>query len=184
MLIQEYKESWSDDFNEIKQILTEALITLKISIEHVGSTSVPKLSAKPVIDIDIVYDIPVAFENIKTRLEKIGYFHNGNQGIPNREVFKRAKTDGVKGVLDEIAHHLYVCPTDSEEFKKHILFRDYLRENEEARVQYQNLKYAIAEEANQDKNKYAELKEVMAKEFIDSIVENAESKNYEKLNAL
>jgi GrpB-like predicted nucleotidyltransferase (UPF0157 family) len=177
MLIQEYKESWGDDFNEIKQILTEALINLKISIEHVGSTSVPKLAAKPIIDIDIVYDTPVAFEDIKKRLEKIGYFNNGNQGIPHREVFKRAKTGVEKGVLEGIVHHLYVCPTDSEEFQNHILFRDYLRENNTARVQYQNLKYAIADEANHDKKKYAELKEVKASPFINGVIEHAKILN-------
>jgi GrpB-like predicted nucleotidyltransferase (UPF0157 family) len=171
MLIQEYKESWVDDFNEIKNILSEALTNLKISIEHVGSTSIPKLAAKSIIDIDIVYDAPVAFEDIKNRLEEIGYFHNGNQGIPHRDVFKRVKTEVVKGVLDEIVHHLYVCPTHSEEFQKHILFRDYLRANDTARVQYQNLKYAIANEANQDKKKYAELKEVKARDFINGIIE-------------
>jgi GrpB-like predicted nucleotidyltransferase (UPF0157 family) len=184
MLIQEYKESWSDDFNEIKKILSEALINLKISIEHVGSTSIPKLAAKPIIDIDIVYDAHTAFEDIKKRLEKLGYFHNGNQGIPNREVFKRVKTEVEKGVLEGIVHHLYVCPTDSEAFQRHILFRDYLRENEDARMQYQNLKYVIADEVNQDKKEYAELKEVMARDFIDCIIEYAKSKNYGKLNAI
>jgi GrpB-like predicted nucleotidyltransferase (UPF0157 family) len=173
MLIQKYKESWVDDFNEIKNILSEALINIKISIEHVGSTSIPNLAAKPIIDIDIVYDAPVVFEDIKNRLEKIGYFHNGNQGIPHREVFKRVKTEVLKGVLDEIVHHLYVCTTDSEAFQRHILFRNYLRAHDTARVQYQNLKYVVAEEVNQDKKKYAELKEVMARDFINRIIECA-----------
>lgn len=89
MLIQEYQEKWVEDFKAIESVITDALIGLNISIEHVGSTAVPKLAAKPIIDIDIVYGNTVPFETIKKGLERIGYFHNGNQGIINREVFKR-----------------------------------------------------------------------------------------------
>lgn len=173
MLIQAYNKSWISNFNAIKKVLNEALTNLNISIEHVGSTSIPKLAAKPIIDIDIVFDAPTEFDDIKKRLEKIGYYHNGNQGIPNREVFKRHKMFVVKGVLDALVHHLYVCPIDSEEFQRHILFRDYLMKNEEARTQYQNLKYELAKEAHQDRKKYAELKEIRAGNFVNMIIAKA-----------
>jgi GrpB-like predicted nucleotidyltransferase (UPF0157 family) len=173
MLIQAYNDNWIGDFNEIKEVLIEALINLKISIEHVGSTSIPQLAAKPIIDIDIVFDASIEFEDIKKGLEKIGYYHNGNQGIPNREVFKRRKMFVIRGVLDAIAHHLYVCPIDSEECQRHILFRDYLMTHEDARIQYQNIKYELAKEANQDRKKYAELKEIKAGNFINTIIEKA-----------
>lgn len=176
MLIQAYKESWIEDFHEIKKVVNEALINLPISIEHVGSTSIPGLAAKPIIDIDIVYDKDVAFDEIKRSLEKIGYDHNGNQGIPGREVFKRSKTAIIYDVLDSIAHHLYVCPIDSEELERHLLFRDYLTENEAARTQYQNMKYEIAAAVNQDKKKYAALKEERARTFINSIITKAKIK--------
>jgi GrpB-like predicted nucleotidyltransferase (UPF0157 family) len=77
------------------------------------------------------------------------------------------------GVLDRIVHHLYVCPIDSEELQKHILFRDYLRANKEARLQYQNLKYAIAEETHQDRKHYAEEKEIKTSKFINALIEKA-----------
>jgi GrpB-like predicted nucleotidyltransferase (UPF0157 family) len=173
MLIREHKESWAADFNKIKKAIDEAMVNLHVSIQHIGSTSIPQLAAKPIIDIDIVYDKNAAFDEIKIRLAKIGYYCAGNQGIADREVFKRDKTAGKYKVLDFIAHHLYACPADSEELQRHILFRDYLIENEEARVQYQNLKYEIAAEANQDRKKYAQLKEVKAKEFINSIIAKA-----------
>ncbi len=175
MLIQAYQTSWVEDFSRIRAVIDEAIYPLSVSIEHVGSTAVPNLAAKPVIDIDIVYGGNTAFEDIKTGLEKIGYFHNGNQGILNREVFKRGKMPIFPTILDEIVHHLYVCPSDSEELQKHILFRDYLVENKDARVQYQNLKSEIGEEANHDKKKYAALKEVKASPFINSIIEKCKS---------
>jgi GrpB-like predicted nucleotidyltransferase (UPF0157 family) len=172
MLIQEYNAGWINDFNKIRNVISESLINLNISIEHIGTTSVPKLAAKPIIDIDIVFADDVEFDEIKSRLEKIGYVHNGNQGIPNREVFKRNKTVNHR-VLDSITHHLYLCPKDSEELKKHILFRDYLIANSDARIEYQKLKYAIAAEANQDKKTYAELKEIKARAFINLVIERA-----------
>lgn len=172
MVIQEYKQSWQDDFNMIRKVIAEALIDLHISIEHIGSTSVPGLAAKPVIDIDIALGPDVAFEEIKKRLEQIGYYHNGDQGIPKREVFKRDKT-ATHEVLDAIIHHLYVCPPDSEELQRHILFRDYLITNQEARALYQNLKYEIAKEADQNQKKYAELKELKARTFINNSIEKA-----------
>lgn len=176
MLIQAYKTHWVADFDAIKKILHEALANLNISIEHVGSTSIPQLAAKSIIDIDIVFGEEVEFEQIKTRLEQIGYHHNGNQGIHDREVFKRSKMAVPHEVLDFTPHHLYACPVDSEELSRHILFRNYLLAHEEARIQYQNLKYELAEEAHQDRKKYAELKEIKARAFIHSILDKAKDK--------
>ncbi len=172
MLLQVHNPAWIQDFEKISKLIDDALQNLFVSIEHVGSTSIPHLAAKPIIDIDVVFANPKDFEAIKIRLEKMGYAHHGNQGIPDREVFKRngASKDIV---LDKIAHHLYVCPSDSEELQKHILFRDYLLANEEARVQYQKLKQEIAEEANQDRKKYAQLKELKATGFINLMIANA-----------
>jgi GrpB-like predicted nucleotidyltransferase (UPF0157 family) len=171
MLIQAYKETWAHDFNQIKKVLEETLVNLPISIEHIGSTAVPQLAAKPIIDISIVFDSDVEFDDIKGSLEKIGYYHNGNQGIPNREVFKRAKNATIHSLLDVIAHHLYVCPSDGEELRRYILFREYLIANEDARMAYQDLKYQIAEEARHDRKEYARLKELKATAFINSITD-------------
>lgn len=174
MLIQEYRESWIDDFNTIKNVISKSLASLKVSIEHIGSTAIPTLAAKPIIDIDVVYEDVLRFDEIKTRLGQIGYDHTGNQGIANREVFKRRDMSRRHKVLDSIPHHLYVCPADSEELRRHILFRNYLIVNEEARIQYQNLKYQLAEEVGQDRKKYAEAKEVKAKAFVDAIIAKAD----------
>jgi GrpB-like predicted nucleotidyltransferase (UPF0157 family) len=176
MLIQEYQESWIEDFNAIRDVLNETLRGLIVSIEHVGSTSIPNLAAKPIIDVDIIIDNYQSFDAVKSRLESIGYLHAGDQGIANREVFKRDKLLNHK-VLDSITHHLYVCPIDSEELKKHLLFRDFLRANTNARIEYERLKYEIADQANQDKKKYAELKEIKAKQFIDTVIAKGERRS-------
>ncbi len=73
--------------------------------------------------------------------------------------------------MDTIAHHLYVCPTNSKALERHILSRNYLRKNEWARLKYQEMKYELTEKADQNKTIYAELKERYVNEFIDFIIE-------------
>jgi GrpB-like predicted nucleotidyltransferase (UPF0157 family) len=169
-IIKKYSASWISDFVSIKGKLDIALAGLTHAIEHVGSTAVPNLDSKPIIDVDIVYYNPSDFEKIKLALEEIGYYHNGSQGIEDREVFKRSG-EILYEVLDQVMHHLYVCPIHSKALERHILSRDFLRKNDWARVQYQQVKYELAEIANQDRKVYAMLKETTVNYFIDSIVE-------------
>ena len=170
MLIKKYTSSWIQDFEHIKHEIEKGLNQLDFTIEHVGSTSVPNLDSKPIIDIDMIYPKQTDFEQIKLGLEKLGYDHHGNQGIEDREVFKRNHQLTNK-ILDTIIHHLYVCPTESKALERHLLSRNFLRKNEWARLKYQEMKYEIAEKSNQDRKKYAELKEQTVNDFIDSIIE-------------
>ena len=179
MLIKEYNPEWINHFEKIKGKLAQFLIEISVNIEHVGSTSVPQLAAKSIIDIDIIYYQSAHFERIKHNLESCGYYHNGNQGIEGREVFKRNAEQGDE-ILDKISHHLYVCKNDCEELHRHILSRDYLRKNEIARNFYQDLKCQIAEEANQDRKLYASIKQLKANSFINFIIELSR-KNHLKL---
>ena len=176
MLIKEYQKGWVNDFNAIKAVIKSNLQTINIEIEHVGSTSIEKLAAKPIIDIDIIYFNQAAFDPLRKGLEQLGYYHNGNQGIKGREVFKRQELKRSHQILDTIKHHLYVCPISSEELKRHLIFRDFLRAHEKDRIKYEKLKYSIAEKANQDRKEYAKLKEVMARAFVESIIERAHNK--------
>ena len=170
MLIEKYTSDWITNFTILKRGIEMGLIGFEYQIEHIGSTSVPKLDSKPIIDIDIIYESESEFKKIKSGLIKIGYFHNGNQGIENREVFKR-NGNTINRILDTITHHLYVCPKNSKALERHILSRNYLRKHDWARVQYQEMKYELAEKANQNKKLYAELKELNVNNFIDKIIE-------------
>lgn len=176
MLIEKYTSDWVKDFADLKRKIERGLSGLEYRIEHIGSTSVPNLDSKSIIDIDIIYENESDFKKIKSELIKLGYYHNGNQGIEKREVFKRDGNSS-DGILDSISHHLYVCPIDSEPLERHILMRNFLRKNEWARIQYQDMKYELAEKANQNKKLYAKLKELNVNEFIDEIIKK------EKANA-
>ncbi len=170
MLIKPYSPHWPHQFEQIRLILDKALTGLDYNIEHVGSTSVPELAAKAIIDINIIYDREAEFEQIKTALSGINYYHNGDQGIPLREAFKRSNSVN-HPVLDRIPHHLYVCVKGSAPLNRHLLFRDHLRRSAEARETYESMKYALAARANQDRKRYAALKELHANDFIDSVIE-------------
>ncbi len=169
MILEKYSSNWVKNFADIKREIEKNLDGLTFNIEHVGSTAVPNLDSKPIIDIDIIYFNPSDFEKIKSGLEKIGYYHNGNQGIIDRDVFKR-NGNGVGEILDTTKHHLYVCPVYSEALERHILSRNFLRKNDWARLKYQQMKYELAEKANQDRTTYATLKELNVNDFIDSII--------------
>jgi len=90
MLIHAYTPQWQMNFERLKQVLQIPFAGLPVVIEHVGSTAVPGLAAKPIIDIDIVYSAEISFEEIKNRLVQLGYYHNGDQGITGREAFRRS----------------------------------------------------------------------------------------------
>ncbi len=151
VVVLPYDEKWKQDFIDIKTELSQALGELAISIEHVGSTSVKGLAAKPIIDIDVV----VTKERISDAilaLNSIGYIHEGNLGIPGREAFAY---DGKEHLQQ---HHLYVCPEDSLELKRHLAFRDYLRLHPEAVNEYSKIKMEAAKLYPEDIDKYIEHK--------------------------
>jgi GrpB-like predicted nucleotidyltransferase (UPF0157 family) len=173
MLLQEYQTSWAIAFEQLKNKILAPIKDLSVQLEHVGSTSVPGLAAKPIIDMDLVYQGQI-FDLIKKQLESLGYYHAGDQGIKEREVFKRHIYLQPDAILDQISHHLYVCPFESIEWRRHVFLRDYLRTNQSLAEVYQGLKIEIAEAANQDRKQYALLKETKAKAFFDSIFLNAD----------
>ena len=152
VVVLPYDERWAQDFLQIEGEIRDALGQLALGIEHVGSTSVPGLSAKPIIDIDVVIEDDSALETVVSRLGTIGYHHEGNLGIAGREAFDY---EG-KGHLRK--HHLYVCPRDSAELKRHIAFRDYLRAHPEAVREYSRIKEEGAALYPFDIDKYIEHK--------------------------
>lgn len=159
IIVLPYDGQWKQDFITIKAELQEALDELALRIEHVGSTSVPGLSAKPIIDIDVVIRDESMLEAAIAALGRISYRHEGNYGIAGREAFRY---EGKEHLRD---HHLYVCPQDSPELKRHITFRDYLRSHPEAVRAYSRVKEEAAKLYPHDIDRYIEHKSP----FIESI---------------
>ena len=134
VVVEPYNETWERNFREIKAELENALGGSALRIEHVGSTAVPGLSAKPIIDIDIVIRDYTVLGDTVSKLRGIGYEHEGDLGVAGREAFRY---DGKEHLQK---HHLYVCPEDSAELKRHTSFRDYLRSHPEAVREYSRVK--------------------------------------------
>ena len=88
VIVLPYDKVWKSDFEAIKAEIEEALGDLILCVEHVGSTSVEGMSAKPCIDIDVVIKDYSVFEAVVLCLATIGYIHEGDLGIKDREAFK------------------------------------------------------------------------------------------------
>ena len=152
VIVLPYDEGWKQDFLKIKQELQDALGQLAIDIEHVGSTSVEGLSAKPIIDIDVVIEDNTVLKDAVAALERAGYEHEGDLGIPGREAFRYEGKEHLR------THHLYVCPKDSPELKRHVAFRDHLRSHPEAVKEYSRIKEEGAKLYPYDIDGYIEYK--------------------------
>jgi len=148
------------EFEKIKAYLLSYISDLTVDIHHVGSTSVPGLSAKPIIDFDIEIASMNIFPDIKKRLETIGYHHAGDYGIPGREVFKREIPD------DFMEYHMYVCPSNSAELSRHLKLQDYLRANPAAAEKYGALKLDLAKEHGNDIDAYIDGKAEFIKDCL------------------
>lgn len=143
-----YDSAWKTAFEEIRKEIEEAVGDLIVGMEHVGSTSVEGLSAKPCIDLDVIIPDYTVFDNVVDRLKVIGYFHEGDFGIPGREAFRYSGKPHLQN------HHLYVCPQDSVELHRHITFRNFLRNHPEAVKKYSAVKETAARLFPDDIDRY------------------------------
>jgi GrpB-like predicted nucleotidyltransferase (UPF0157 family) len=151
IVIVDYDPAWPSEFEWVRDRAAAALGDVALAIEHVGSTAVPGLAAKPVIDLVVVVDPDRVHEAIE-RLAAIGYLPRGNQGVEGREVFAAPEGE------PRHHHHLYVSPTDSEELRAQLVFRDRLRESPVLRAEYETLKRQLAVQFRDDRPGYTEAK--------------------------
>jgi len=157
VLVVEFDPIWKHQFKELKDYIWPHVEKNAVSIEHVGSTSVIGLVAKPVIDIDIVVKDKESSHIVIKKLEELGFKHRGDLGIEGREAFSQ---------LPRFAkHNLYVCLDGCLALKNHLNFRDYLLKNRDAVQKYSELKTELAS-ATDDMAAYIEGKT----EFITSIL--------------
>lgn len=152
IVVLPYNEMWHEEFEKIKRELEPAIGKYCLAIEHVGSTSVAGLSAKPIIDLDVILPNYKYFEEVIKALQKIGYLHEGDLGIKDREAFCYT------GKPHLMPHHLYVCPQNSQELHRHLVFRDYLRNHKEAVLEYSHIKEKAAQFFPHDIDRYIQYK--------------------------
>jgi GrpB-like predicted nucleotidyltransferase (UPF0157 family) len=134
--IEDYDPGWAQQFESLRSRIALTLGPLVAAIEHVGSTAVPGLAAKPIIDLDVLLRSDADLPLVIGKLELLGYQHQGDLGIPGREAFQSPP--------DEFPHHLYVCLPESLEFRRHLAFRNHLRDHPDDADAYSRLKRDLA----------------------------------------
>jgi GrpB-like predicted nucleotidyltransferase (UPF0157 family) len=145
IVVVEYDPNWPRFFESLKKPIADAVSDIVVSVAHVGSTAVPGLAAKPVIDMDVIVrarDIATAI----ARIQALGYEHLGDLGIPERDAFRAPS--GAR------PHNLYVCPSGSQALANHLGLRDYLRTRPDAARDYGELKKRLALDFPNDAEAY------------------------------
>ena len=149
VIIVEYNPEWPAEFERLRDRVLGAIGDLAVAVEHIGSTAVPGLAAKNVIDLVVVVE-PDDVQPAIDRLVAIGYVHLGNLGVEGREAF------GVP--RGERRHHLYVSAIDSEELRAQLAFRDRLRADPALAAEYEALKRELAIRFRDDRMGYTDAK--------------------------
>jgi GrpB-like predicted nucleotidyltransferase (UPF0157 family) len=167
IIIEEYDPQWPQRFDSIRSRIAAVLGSFATTIEHIGSTAVPGLAAKPIIDVDVLLESAEDLPQVIARLKAIGYEHRGTLGIPGRDSFKAPQHD--------IHHHLYVCSAPDTEFFRHVAFRDWLRAHPKDAEDYARLKRSLAGKFSVDRETYTQGKA----DFIQEILRRADLENRE-----
>lgn len=165
IVIEDYDPSWPQVFETLRSRLVGLLAGMAAAIEHVGSTAIPGLAAKRIIDIDVLLGSGVDLPPVIARLASFGYAHQGDLGVTGREAFRAPPND--------VPHHLYVCPPGSHEYRRHIAFRDYLRSHPKDANAYAILKRELARKFGSDRDAYTQTKS----KFVEEILRRADQES-------
>ena len=162
-IVLPYDSRWAEAFETEATRLRSALTGVLVRLEHVGSTAVPGLSAKPILDIAATYLDASTSHEFGTALESLDYVYHGDQGEEGGLLF-------IKGPDSCRTHHLHLVAADSQQWKNYLGFRDALRSSEQLRRAYSGLKERLAAEFPHDRLSYQEGKS----RFIDDALADLE----------
>jgi GrpB-like predicted nucleotidyltransferase (UPF0157 family) len=154
-----WEQKFKEEANKIKKIFEEIFI----DIYHIGSTAIPAIKAKPVIDIMVEVKDINKVNRYNKQMEKLGYVALGEYGIPKRRFFQKGGT--------KRSHHVHIFEKGSPQIKRHIDFRDYLISHPKVAKKYSRLKENLAKKYRYDIDKYQEGKESFMKK-IDKLAGN------------
>lgn len=156
--ISDYNADWPRQFEQLRAVYAHHLAGLAVDIRHVGSTAVPGLAAKPILDIDLIVPEQEIVPRVIERLAELGYDHLGDLGIVGREAFRRQSS--AVPFHAEIStwplHNLYVGVRGAVSIENHLRLRDYLRTHPAAVAEYAALKRDLARTYTHDIDAYIE----------------------------
>lgn len=166
--LQNHDSKWRNEFRKEKKLLSEILQYEALSINHIGSTSIPWICAKPILDMAVEVDSFDVLDSLSENLQEKGFIYRPMHDEPGRRLY-------VKGEADYTTHHVHFFEKDTKELQEHLFFRDYLIENKAVALEYEEIKKKLAVEFPNDREKYTEGKA----EYIISVLGQM---NYRKYN--
>lgn len=171
MEVVPYNPDWIKEFEAEKSKINAIMEKEIIAIHHIGSTSIPGIYAKPVIDLLIAIKDINAIDKYDSQMKALGYLPKGENGIEGRRFY-------LKGEYDR-THHVHVFQVNSSEIERHLIFRDYMIAHPQEAKAYEELKRGLAEKYRYDNEGYCTGKN----DFIQDIDQKAELwwKNTKKL---
>jgi GrpB-like predicted nucleotidyltransferase (UPF0157 family) len=152
-----YHNDWPEQFQAEAEALSAIFGSLLLSIHHFGSTAIPGISAKPIIDILIIVTDVQAVDDLNDALRALHYMAVGEYGIPGRRFF-------YKGTHDLRTHHLHVYQRGNPHILRHLAFRDYMRAHPPTARAYSQLKEHLALQFPEDMDRYIEGKNAFIQE--------------------
>lgn len=157
MEVENYKEKWSGLYKKEKAHLSHIFKDILVDIYHIGSTALPDIKAKPVIDIMVVVQDIKEVDKHNQKMSDLGYEPKGEFGIKDRRFFQKGGNNRT--------HHVHVFQKGDKEVKRHLNFRDYMCTHPSQARQYSCLKEALAARYPNDIDKYIEGKNDFIKEI-------------------
>jgi len=153
----EYDALWPDLFAAERQRIREQCGTLALRLEHVGGTSIPGMCAKPVLDIAAGQPRATSIQDCVSALERAGYEHRGERGVPGRLFFSRGQPR---------AYHVHLVEEGSPLWRDYLAFRDYLRGHSEAAHRFADAKRVLAARFPRDREAYMNAKSSHVQEIL------------------
>ena len=173
-----YSNDWPLQFARVRDELLSVFADFAVQVEHIGSTSIPSLAAKPVIDVLLGADSLAAVESKVESLESMGYQYISKyeQELPMRRYFAKSADNDLPRI------HLHAVVSGSPFWHEHIAFRNALRSDNSLRAEYQALKMDLAARFPRDKASYAAAKEPFIRSVVASLQQAMGANNSFKPN--
>ena len=146
--VEDPHSGWQTEYKKIASEVRVATSHIDLRMEHIGSTSVPGLAAKPVVDVGILLSDPNDFEALENALDSIGLEYRGDKGTNGGHLFIRESGPEIR------THHIHVYFAGASEWDRYIIFRDRLRSNPDLRDEYAALKRDLARRYEDDRFAY------------------------------
>lgn len=180
IILVEYDDEWPNAFAREAAAIRAAMGSAALRIDHVGSTSVPGLAAKPIIDIQVSVTRLKPLEPHADALRRIGFAHV-SLPVPDDPGVEHA--DAVYPFFQKPSawpptHHVHLCAAGSAQERNHLIFRDYLRDHPNAAAAYLELKKSLADRHAGNTLESRERYSLGKTEFVFSILDAASAAGY------